>query len=41
MRKVAVIEVPLPLVLLLWWVLCEENLCDGVGCIEAEPLPRA
>ena len=40
-RKVAVIEVPLPLFPLLWWVLCEQSLCDGLGCIEAGPPPRA
>jgi hypothetical protein len=37
-KEVAVIEVPLPLFSLLWWALCEQSLCGGVGCIEAELL---
>ena len=40
-KEVAVIEVPLPLFPLLWWVLCEQSLGGGVGCIEAGLPPRA
>jgi len=40
-KEVAVIEVLLPLFSLLWWALCEQSLCDGSGCIAAEPPPRA
>ncbi len=37
--KVAVIRIFL--FSLLWWALCEQSLCGGVGCITAEPLPHA
>jgi len=37
-RKVAVIRTFL--FSLLWWALCGQSLCGGVGCIEAEPPPR-
>ena len=38
-REVAVIRIFL--FSLLWWALCEQSLCGGVGCIAAEPLPHA
>ena len=34
-KEVAVIEVPLPLFSLLWWALCEQSLCGGVGYTKA------
>ena len=40
-KEVAVIEVLLPLFSLFLWALCEQSLCDGLGCIEAGPPPRA